>query len=224
EEEQHHEDHAGRDQRPEAEIAELLADGTALIVLQDQADPRWVEGLDLLDMGFDAIRHGHRIRVGLAGDEERHRRVAVDPVVAGGVLEGIVDAGHIPDPHDSASIHEERRLQHVPDGVGTLPDRERPEEPALQDSARLRHVLEVADPLRHDEGVEPQSRDPVLVELELEHALAPAVRGYGAHAIELEQFGNDDLVDVGAEGLQGVRATDVSPHEGSTLLMAYTRT
>ena len=205
-EEQHREDDEGGDQRPRAQISQLLLDVLALIVVEDHARPGEARAFQLRHPRPDRVRRAHRVGADLADHQERDRGLAIDPVVGSGLLVAVAHIRHVGDAHQSSAVLEQHRAPDLLGARDAVLDGDRPFLLARPHGPRLANKIEVVDPTVNHARRQPERADPVLVELDLDEAVASSARLNQRHAFDLREIRHHAFVEVGPERFQRVGA------------------
>ena len=218
EDEEDQEDDPGGDERPVAEVRELLPDVLALIVVHDVAGAGRPPGLDLRHPRLHPVRHPDRVGPYLLQDGEGHGRTSIDAVVVPGFLEGVPHHSNVRDADQASSHRSHHRVPYVLHRGGAVPDGDDPLPVLLPDSPGLSDQVEIGDPLIDHLWGQAERGDPVLVHLDLHQAFLAPVHVHQSHALDLGQLRHHLLLQVLPEPFQGVGAREGVAQEASLRL------
>lgn len=198
------EDDEGGEGGARAQVAELLADFSTLVELEDEGGAIGVEPLEVGHARLDRVGHADRVRPDLPRHRKAHCRLSVDAGERCGLLVGVVDLGHVGHAHRLSADRRDDRATHVLGAPRSVHDRDAASAFSLADRARLAHEIEIAHGIAHLGRSEPERSDALLVEADFQEAAPPAGDTHERHSVHPQDLGHHDLVEMQPERFERV--------------------
>ena len=114
--------------------------------------------------------------------------------------------GQVRHPHRAFRPPRDHRVPDVLGALRAVHDRERPFLDSLTDHSGFPHEVQIRDGATDRDRVEPERRDGLLVQLDLEASLPSPEHADQGDAVHLGELGRQHVVEVASERLERVRA------------------